>query len=274
MIGSILGWLAVALVLLAIIGIPLISTYQAIRSIVRYLFGDWYNRKLFFINVDPSRKEFLQKNITYYNGLSNEDRQVFERRLQKFIDMKNFEGREGLVVTADMETMVAAVAIQITFGFPSVYLKHFDRIILYPGTYYSTITGNYHHGEVNTRGIIVLSWKNLLEGNLQSSDGRNLALHELAHALKVSDLKASDEYDFLDREYLLKFTAHARREMHAIANGEPSFFRDYAATNDHEFFAVAVENFFERPTAFIGAHPDMYDSLVDLLNQNPLQLRQ
>lgn len=61
-----------------------------------------------------------------------------------------------------------------------------------------------------------------------------------------------------------------RYEMERIVNDEVSFFRDYAATNDHEFFAVAVENFFERPQAFFEHHPRMYGLLATLLNQDPL----
>lgn len=271
--SSIVGWICLVLVLLVLTIVPLVSSYQAIRDILGYFFSDWYNRNLFFTKIDPGRKDFLAKNFNYYKTLSYRDQQIFERRVQKFIRMKNFESREGLQVTMEMETLVAAAAIQVTFGYPSVYLEHFDKIILYPEAYYSTINDAYHKGEVNSRGVIVLSWKNLVEGYLQYGDGRNLALHEMAHALKISDIKAGKGYDFFDRDVLLSFIRHAREEMHLIANGEPSIFRQYAATNDHEFFAVAIEIFFEKPEAFRDFHPPLYDSLVALMNQNPLAMK-
>lgn len=265
-------WIFLVLFLLFLLAIPVVGSYQVIRDILKYFFSDWYNRNLFFTKVDPERKEFLAKNFNYYKSLSSRDRQTFERRVQKFISMKNFESREGLEVTMEMETLVAAAAIQVTFGYPSVYLEQFDRIILYPDAYYSTINDAYHRGEVHTRGVIVLSWKNLVEGYLEYGDGRNLALHEMAHALKISDIQAGKGYDFLDRDLLHAFIRHAREEMHLIAEGKPSFFRKYAATNDHEFFAVAIENFFEKPEAFRDFHSPLYDSLVDLMNQNPLHM--
>jgi MtfA peptidase len=267
-----LAWIFIVLFLLILAMIPVVGTYQIFRDILKYFFSDWYNRNLFFTKVDPVRKDFLAKNFKYYNALSHRDRITFERRVQKFVGMKNFESREGLNVTMEMETLVAAAAIQVTFGYPSVYLEHFDRIILYPEAYYSTINEVYHQGEVNSRGIIVLSWRNLVEGYLQPGDGRNLALHEMAHALKISDIQAGRGYDFLDREVLHTFIRHAREEMHLMANGESSFFRQYAATNDHEFFAVAIENFFEKPEAFRNFHSPMYDSLAELMNQNPLKM--
>jgi MtfA peptidase len=39
--------------------------------------------------------------------------------------------------------------------------------------------------------------------------------------------------------------------------------------NEHEFFAVAVENFFERPQEFKNAIPELYAILIKLLNQDP-----
>jgi MtfA peptidase len=266
------SWIAGVILLLALLGTPLVWLYQIIRDLLKYFLSDWYNRNLIFTTLEPVRKTFLEKNFNYYKALSPRNQLMFERRVQKFINMKYFESREELAITVEMETLVAAAAIQVTFGFPSVYLEHFDLIILYPDVYYSKINETYHKGEVNSEGIIVLSWKNLLEGYLQQTDGRNLALHEMAHALKISDVKASKGYDFFDQKAVYKFIAYAREEMNLIANGESSLFRKYAATNDHEFFAVAIENFFERPTEFRDFHREMYESLTVLMNQDPLQL--
>lgn len=236
----------------------------------KYFFSDWYNKRLPFTKVDPFTRSFLATNFRYYNKLSLTDRLVFERRVQKFINLKNFEGRNGLIITTEMRTLVAASAIQITFGLPSVYLHRFEKVILYPDVYYSTITEAYHQGEVNSAGIIVLSWKNLVQGYLNPYDGRNLGLHEMAHALKISDATSHAGFDFFDREAFHDFIFYAREEMQLMANGESSLFRKYASSNDHEFFAVAIENFFERPLEFSDFHPQMYTSLARLLNQDPL----
>jgi Mlc titration factor MtfA (ptsG expression regulator) len=148
-------------------------------------------------------------------------------------------------------------------------MSKFYRILVYANDYYSTITQRYHRGEVNTRGFIVLSWSNLVAGYANNTDGRNLGLHEMAHALKIVDAFHSEEQNFFDRKTFIQFINHARAEMMRIEMGEESFFRDYAASNDHEFFAVAVENFFERPNEFRDYHPELYSLLGELLNQNP-----
>ena len=265
-----LTWIAICLFLLAIFGTPLVWLYQVIRDVTKYFFSDWYNQRLPFTRVDPFTRSFLTTNFRYYKSLNPTDRLVFERRVQKFINLKDFEGRQGLIITMEMRALVAASAIQVTFGFPSVYLHRFHTVIMYPDEYRSTITEAYHQGEVNFAGIIVLSWKNLLQGYLDPHDGRNLGLHEMAHALKISDATSQPGFDFFDQRAFHDFIHYARYEMEIIVNGEASFFRQYACSNDHEFFAVAIENFFERPLEFHEFHPEMYTSLARLLNQDPL----
>jgi Mlc titration factor MtfA (ptsG expression regulator) len=52
--------------------------------------------------------------------------------------------------------------------------------------------------------------------------------------------------------------------------GETTLLDPYAATNYQEFWAVCVETFFERSTAFRRHLPELYFSLCSLLNQDPL----
>jgi Mlc titration factor MtfA (ptsG expression regulator) len=46
---------------------------------------------------------------------------------------------------------------------------------------------------------------------------------------------------------------------------------DYAATNYHEFWAVAVEIFFESPDQFRDELPELYEAMATVLNQDPLR---
>ena len=48
------------------------------------------------------------------------------------------------------------------------------------------------------------------------------------------------------------------------------YLRSYAFTNEHEFFAVCVEHFFESPDKFALELPKLFDIMCSLLNQNPL----
>ena len=55
------------------------------------------------------------------------------------------------------------------------------------------------------------------------------------------------------------FLAHKAR----VARGKPSCLRDYAVTNEAEYFAVATEVFFEQPGALSDELPEVYAALRD-----------
>jgi len=220
----------------------------------------------------PDLRKLLNDNFIVYKMLGVKGRKHFEKRVCKFIKKKDFRaGRNIAEITNEMKVMVAASAIQITYGYPDVYFNHFQTIILFAEEYYSTITGKYHEGEVNAGGAIVLSWKNFMSGFHNLTDGRNLALHEMAHALRLTNIVDNDEYDFIDMNIIQAFEKLAAYEMRKIENDENPFFRWYGAANTEEFFSVAVECFFEQPNEFQSYNPELYLLLsrilkLDLLN--------
>ncbi len=215
----------------------------------------------------------LEKHFEYYNRLSPQYQEEFVGKLVKFMNKKEFIPRQLVEVTEEMQVLISAAAVQITFGLPDVYLKHFSRILVYPDDYYSTIFKRYHRGEVNLGGgIIVLSWKSFVRGYADGADGYNLGLHEMAHALKLENGIFNSEYDFLDEEVLKQWTMVARKTIAEIREGTESFFRSYGGTSTDEFFAVTLENFFERPLEFRTEHPKLYKITVLLLMQDPITL--
>jgi Mlc titration factor MtfA (ptsG expression regulator) len=251
----------------------LYNIVSGIRAIIKWYFGDYINRYLLLAKIDPLYKAPLKKYSRYYKMLKPSDKTIFEKRVQKFINQKQFISRGMDRVTDEMKALIAGSAIQLTFGLPSVYFAHFKKILIYPDDYYSKISRRYHKGEVNMGGMIVLSWKNFAEGYIDNDDSRNLGLHEMAHALRLENAISNEEYGFLDSEVLKSWTDLCYREIERMDQGESDFFRAYATTNSQEFFAVAIENFFERPQQFIAYHPLMYNTLAQMLNQDPLKIR-
>ena len=219
-----------------------------------------------------SRKKILSTLFSFYAGLDKKEKRKFEQKVQEFIMRKQFIPRNIPQVTEEMRVLIAACAVQLTFGLPGVFLRHFKRILIYPDDYYSTINRQYHKGEVNPRiRAIVLSWKGFLEGYVNPTDGINLGLHEMTHALHLENVIENDEYHFFNPDALKKWREMAQIEMQKIAGDPNHFFRNYASTSRHEFLAVAVENFFEKSAEFSEALPQLYTVLTLLLNQDPLK---
>ena len=118
-----------------------------------------------------------------------------------------------------------------------------------------------------------MSWKNFARGYMDDGDGRNLGLHEMAHALRLENEINNGEFGFLPSDLLKKWRKEADKTIEYLKNGGNGFFRDYAASNREEFFAVAVENFFERPEEFLEKFPVLFALLTQLLRQNPILIK-
>lgn len=227
----------------------------------------------FWGRIRSEYRAVLQAHFPYYQLLGPADRNRFEQRVQRFIDHKQFIARSVPVVTAEMKALVAACAVQLTFGLPPIVLQHFTKILLYEDDYYSTINRAHHKGEVNPRlGIIVLSWRSFVEGYIDVSDSLNLGLHEMAHALHFENRIFNGEHNFLQPQLLHVWEQLAAYEIAEMRAGTSDFFRSYAASNSWEFFAVAVEAFFENSEQMSREKPELYHCLGHLLNQDPSRL--
>lgn len=91
----------------------------------------------------------------------------------------------------------------------------------------------------------------------------------MAHALWFEDIIANAEDDFFDKRLLHRWKALAEEEISRIRAGREGLFRAYAGTNQEEFFAVAVEYFFEQSEVFAAQRPELYGLLSSLLRQDP-----
>ena len=218
-------------------------------------------------------KKILEDYFVYYQRLSPEKKLDFEKRVNRFIRLKHFIPRNLDKVSDEMKVLISASAVQLTFGLHEIYLTHFDRILIYPNSYYSTINRRYHKGEVNPHwGTIALSWKDFLEGFEQPASAINLGLHEMAHALHLEDKIVNRNRSFLNEKLLDAYQVLSRNIIEKIRNGEDNFFRKYAGHNEEEFFAVSIETFFEKPEEFLAHHPKLYHTLAGLLQQDPLEV--
>ncbi len=255
------------------IGLGLLLAFGVGHILNRYLRVGLMNKSTLFVKkISNAHREILVKNFRFYGHLPDKSKQLFERRVAKFITLKNFVPRNFEKVTEEMKVLIAASAIQLTFGFPQVFLSYFKNIIIFPDQFYSHAGKNYHKGEVNPKvKAIVLSWKHFSEG-YASSEGVNLGLHEMAHALQLENIVMNREYNFLHQDAINQWQLLAENEIAKIKAGSAPIFREYGSTNVDEFFAVAVELFFERPKDFMNYSAELYKALANLLKQDPIRL--
>jgi MtfA peptidase len=199
-----------------------------------------------YFDTDDTRsfRKLLLSNFVVYKLLNEAGRELFEKRVCKFIEKKNFRAGKSLdMVTDEMRIMVAASAIQLTYGYPDLYFNHFKTIILFAEEYYSAHTGYYHEGEVNAGGAIVLSWKNFMSGYSNPTDGRNLAMHEMAHALRLTNIVDNEEYDFIDRKTMLLFEKEAKSKCRKLRTVKTLFSDHTVLPTWKSFFRLRLNVF-------------------------------
>jgi Mlc titration factor MtfA (ptsG expression regulator) len=215
--------------------------------------------------------EVLHKHIDYYRNLSPAAKAKFLDRINRFIYSKKFIGKEGFEVNLENQVLISAAAIQLTFGLKKFTLSAFERIYIYPDAFYFKQTKQFHKGNAGTTDFINLSYKHFMEGYVNANDKINLGLHEMTHALEFTFL-FGDNYDYLFADFYDSWAKREEIEFESMKLGKEHFLRKYAKANIHEFFAVAVEHFFEAPREFKDTAPELYYRLCALLNQDPLNV--
>lgn len=217
--------------------------------------------------ITAEEAAFLRQAFPFYRQLSERHKRYFHHRLAAFKEQYEFVPRDGLLLEREMQTMVAATYVMLTFGMRRYLIDSFDKIIIYPEEYYSSPTDQYHKGEFNPRmKAVVFSWKDFTAGFSIDNDNLNLGIHEFSHVLHHHSLRSDDGS-------ALAFRKHYER-LHREVNHPPNrqrlidsdYFRIYAFTNQFEFISVIIEHYFETPDEFKRHFPELFGHVSKMLN--------
>jgi hypothetical protein len=248
-------------------------TYGALVLAVFLVRQSWrlYRRKRIDKLLRSRQVDFdllLARYNPYYKSLLPEGRDRFLKRVLQFIENKTFEYID-IEREESMPLLISAAAIQLTFGLDRFQLDYFKTIYIIKDRYTYGINPTPFEGHVSEDGIY-LSWTHFIREFANYSDGENVGLHEMAHALTYVNFTVSDGRDDNFHDTFVNFSAVARPIYERMKSGEKTLLDPYAATSYQEFWAVCVETFFERSLDFKTQLPDLYTALCTLLNQDPL----
>jgi len=228
--------------------------------------------KEMYENKHKSYDAILQEYIPYYRKLSEPEKDRFLKRTLIFKATKRFAFVE-MQEEEHMSLLISASAIQLTFGLQHFLMEHFNKIYIMKHDYHFGLFNVPFQGHVNEDGIY-LSWNNFLRSYANYTDGDNVGLHEMAHALAYINFPEHEhdgEDEAFQQRWLKLFTKAGKEVFNRMQAGETTFLGSYAATNYQEFWAVCVENFFERPERFKAQLPELYYAICKLLNQDMLK---
>ncbi|SDD20522.1 hypothetical protein SAMN05216464_10157 [Mucilaginibacter pineti] len=254
-------------------------TYNIVILLIVFALIAWYflsrgKTKLTTTSPQTDFKPILNTHIQFYQLLDDAGKQVFEQKVNAFLDGITIEG-VGTTVDDTDRVMIASSAVIPIFGFKDWRYQNLTNVILYPDTFDGefqfegenrNILGMVGTGYMN--GQMILSRAALIKGFSKSAGKENTAIHEFVHLLDKSD-GATDGVpeNLLAHEYVMPWLKMIHQEIHKIEAGK-SDINPYAITNEAEFFAVVAEYFFQKPDELKHKHAELYEMLSTIFMQD------
>lgn len=237
---------------------------------LRHAIEDWWRRK------NPSRLDKMERNILdnffpYYRALQPSLKVDFEQRLKDFRSEKQFQMRGAKTLPGDIQLLISATAIQLSFGQPwqKEFYPNLGMIILYLKTF---ITPNFndklHAIEVNfdKKGYdsVLFSVNMFIEG-LKSVKYYNTGLLGFAtlwldeQNLKLADFNTTEE--------------ELQDKLPSVRGLTWDFLTEYTATASSKYLLPALmECFFQRPNALRQQLPEVFEALKTHLGQDTTRI--
>lgn len=222
--------------------------------------------------VPASLKNILEDRVPFYQQLNKEKQTSFEARASHFLATTRITGVRTTVEDID-KVLIAASAIIPIFNFPEWEYHNLNEVLLYPESFdheYNqegeerNILGMVGTGAMNH--VMILSQHELRQAFINESGKSNTAIHEFVHLLDKSDGEIDGLPEALvGKQYIKPWLQLMQQEIQDIYN-DNSDINPYGATNQAEFFAVASEYFFERPSLLKEKHPQLYGLLEKIFN--------
>jgi len=230
----------------------------------------------------------LPKTVPFYRLLDAKDRNELHGHTLVLLAEKHFEGCDGLILTEEIKTTIAAHASILLLHRKPRYYPHLQSIVVYPHVYIARRArvdaarvvhegAEVRSGEAWSVGTIVLSWEDIEAVASRPHGSRNVVLHEFAHQLDMENGGVADGAPLLPRRSMYAAWARVLRTeyehlLQVAEHGRSSVIDLYGATSPAEFFAVVTECFFEDPAALKRHHPQLYEQFQLFYRQDPALL--
>jgi Mlc titration factor MtfA (ptsG expression regulator) len=222
----------------------------------------------------PSWRVILTENVAFYNSLDETGKAQFEADVLDFLSRIRITGIDTTIDDTD-RILVASSAVIPIFAFTNWRYTTISEVLLYPNAFNANfetagkermIMGMVGDGPMN--GTMILSKQALRAGFSNDTDRHNTAIHEFIHLIDKMD-GATDGIpeNLLDKKYVLPWIDLIRKETELIKKRK-SDINSYGATSQTEFFAVAGEYFFERPEQLKTNHPELYELMSQVFQQD------
>ena len=233
------------------------------------MFGWWRRRRRARIRATPppdAWRDILAANAPFVARLPDAERARLLGDLQVFVAEKHFIPAGGMEITDEVKVTIAAAAARLVLHLDVDRYDDLTEIVVYPGAYRhpDAAEGSAVLGEAHAWGTVVLAWDAVLHGLRHPRDGHDTAVHEFAHVLDRADGAFDGAPSLHAGEHYRPWATVMQRSFDRLRGRDRALrkvLREYGATNEAEFFAVATEAYFERPDELAQRAPALFAEL-------------
>ena len=231
----------------------------------------------------PDRwRALLDGSMAHWRMLDDDERSVLEDHIRVFLVDKKWQAARDFELTDEVRVLVSAMASLLILGLDYECYENVTWIEVHPTTVVRTgVRGTGIDnivsdsplpilGEAGFDGPVVIAWDAATANARHPEHGHNVVYHEFAHKLDMDDGVVDGTPRLPDPAARQRWIDVCTREYELLSEGRGGALLDpYGATNPGEFFAVATELFFDRPTAMQEHKAELYDVLRDFYRQDP-----
>lgn len=212
--------------------------------------------------------EALDATLPWRARLTPEQRTLHTGHVLTLLDRVRFYGCDGQTVDEPMRITIAGLGCLLTLHRPQPY-PQLRAVLVYPAAFWVrheepdeiglvADDAMLQIGESQQWGRVVLSWQDI-QAALRG-DAVNVAVHEFAHQLDEEAPEGEGAPAGADAR---RWPAVMQAAWDELDQRPSPVLDDYALEGPAEFFAVAVESFFQRPDELARVHADLFELLRD-----------
>lgn len=209
----------------------------------------------------------LEEYVIFYQKLDENEKRIFEQRVQNFLSEIRITGINTTVEDID-KVLIGDGAIIPIFDFPDWEYINLHEVLLYPDSFNEEFEQEGYNrpvmgmvGSGALQHVMILSKPALREGFRNATGKTNTAIHEFVHLIDKTDGDINGIPGILlQHQYTLPWLNLMHSTILKMRRGE-SDIDLYGVTSQSEFFAVVSEYFFQRPDLLKENHPELYEML-------------